>query len=170
MEGFIKCQTISVLNDSRSSHNFMQVDVALALKLTVSLIVPFYVSTGNGEKLICNKVCKDVMIRIQGVDVVMGIFLIKMAGSNMVMGVQALKTFGKVTFDFGNSIMEFCLKGKNISWVGLPWISEDPLTQGQLKYLSASTHEAYFCYTERIEDVEQGSALVSKLKVQSLQL
>lgn len=162
VEGFVKCQAISVLIDSGSSHNFMQVDVAIALKLTVCLIVPFYVSTGSGEKLVCNKVCRDVLIKVQDVEVKMDIFLIKMAGANMVMGVQALKIFGKVTFDFENSIMEFCLKGKKITWVGLPWISEDPLTQGQLKYFTASTHEAYLCYIERVEEAEQRTALAPK--------
>lgn len=113
--GLIKCQFVSVLIDSGSSHNFMQVDVAVALKLTIQMIVPFHVSTGSGEKLISHKMCKDVEIKIQDVTIIMDIFLIHMSGCNMVVGVQALKTFGPVTFDFDKASMEFNLSGKKIT-------------------------------------------------------
>lgn len=83
---FIKCQCISVLVDTGSIHNFMQVEVANALKLIIHVIVPFKVSTGSGEKLTCDRVCKNVEIKIQDITVRMNIFLLPMAGSNMVIG------------------------------------------------------------------------------------
>lgn len=143
LDGYIKFQSVSVLVDTGSTHNFMQVEVAQALKLTIHLIIPFKVSTGSGEKLVCDKVCRNVEIRIQGTAIQMDIFLLPMAGANMVIGIQGLKTLGAVTFDFSSLQMEFWWRSKKVSWQGSPWISEDPLTIGQLKSLQASTQEAY---------------------------
>lgn len=49
--------------------------------MTIQMIVPFHVSTGNGEKLICKKICKEVEVKIQDV---MDIFLIHMEGTNYI--------------------------------------------------------------------------------------
>lgn len=59
LEGFVKCQSINVLIDIGSTHNFIQEDVAFILRLAIHLIQPFQVSTGSGEKLTCDKLCKE---------------------------------------------------------------------------------------------------------------
>lgn len=81
-------QSVSILVDSGSTHNFMQLAVASALKLTIHATRPFKVATDSGKNLTCDKVCKDVEIKIQGVVVMMDVFLIPMAGSNLVIGIQ----------------------------------------------------------------------------------
>lgn len=73
--------------DTRSTHNFMKEEVAKLLKLTIHVILPFKVSTGSGEKLICDKVYKGVEIMVQGTCIKMDIFLLPMAGENMVIGI-----------------------------------------------------------------------------------
>lgn len=44
--------------------------------------------------------------------------------------------------------MKFDWEGKSMIWRGSPWISDDPLTVGQLKCLIASIKEAYLLYLE----------------------
>lgn len=127
--------------------------MARALKLVIHVIIPFKVSTRSGEKLICDKVCKDVEIKVQGTIIKMDIFLLPMAGSNMVIGIQGLKTLGTVTFNFEKLWMKFDKEGSTVMWHGCSWISEDPLTTGQLKCLIASTQEAYICYLEKVTTI-----------------
>lgn len=153
LDEFIKCQCISVLVNTGSTHNFMQVEVANALKLVIHVIEPFIVSTGSGEKHICDRVCKNVEIKIQDTTVKMDIFLLPMVGSNMVIGIQGLKALGPVTFDFVKLWMKFERNKQVIIWHGCPWISEDPLSSAQLNCLIASTQEAYLCYMKKVEDV-----------------
>lgn len=70
----------------------------------------------------------------------------------MVIGIQGLKTLGPVTFDFEKLLMRFEWGGKMITWEGSSWISDDPLTVGQLRCLIASTKEAYLLYLEGGEE------------------
>lgn len=86
----------------------------------------------------------------------MDIFFLPMAGANMVIGIQGLKALGPITFDFGSLLMKFTWEVKSVTWKGSRWISEDPLTAGQLKCLIASTSEVYLCYLEEQDDTEQG--------------
>lgn len=60
LDGYIKCLSVSVLVDTGSTHNFIQKEAAKLLKFTIHVIPPFKVFTGNGEKLIYDKVCKEV--------------------------------------------------------------------------------------------------------------
>lgn len=52
-----------------------------------------------------------------------------------------------------------------MNWKGSPWISDDPLTMGQLKCLIASTKEAYLLYLEdeKKEDEEETLTLQPEL-------
>lgn len=154
LEGFVKCQSISVLVDTGSTHNFLQEEVAATLQLVVHMIHPFQVSTGSGEQLTCSKLCREVEVKIQGTVTKMDLFLLPMTGANMVIGIQGLKLLGPVTFDFSTLSMQFSRNGKTISWVGSSWISDEPLTSGQLKCLVAQSREAYLCYYEKVEDCE----------------
>lgn len=59
--------------------------------------------------------------------------------------------------------MEFYLSGKKVIWKGLSWVSDDPLTVGQLKCLVASTQEAYICHLEKIDNIESPTILENKI-------
>lgn len=74
LKGFIKSQAVSILVDSGSTHNFMQSEVAINFKILILAVSPFNVSTGSGEKLVCDKVCKYVELKIQGERVTMDLF------------------------------------------------------------------------------------------------
>lgn len=41
----------------------------------------------------------------------------------------------------------------------MPWVSEEPMTTGQLKCLIASTKEAYLCYLDRADNCETPAVL-----------
>lgn len=151
LEGFIKSQTISILVDLGSTHNFIQIETAIRLKLVIHAIKPFTVATSGEEKIICDKMCKNVEIKIQGVIVCMDIFLIKMSGSNVVIGIQWLKKVGNILSNYDNMKMSFTWENKEITWKDLEWISNEPLISGELKSLYASTREAYLCYYETVE-------------------
>lgn len=107
LEGFINQQPVSVLVDVDSTHNFMQEEVANALKLTIHAISPFKVLIGSGKKLLCTKDCKVTQIHIQGIMVVMDLFLLPMGGSNIVIGIQWLKKLGYFSLSFEILSMQF---------------------------------------------------------------
>lgn len=85
----------------------MQIEIAEALRLPISPIPEFRVSTGSGDKLICNRVCRNVRFTIQHVDIVVDLFLLSLSGANVILGIQWLKTLGRVVTDYNTLSMEF---------------------------------------------------------------
>lgn len=66
LEGVLKEKPVSILVDSSSSHNFIQIDIAKNVKLEISPIAAFNVVTGSGTKLECNKIYRQAKLRIEG--------------------------------------------------------------------------------------------------------
>lgn len=77
----------------------MQLTIEHSLRMTIHAIKPFKVATGGGEKLIYDKMCKSMEIKIQGVKVRMDIFLIPLSSSNVVTDIQWLKKLGSIVFN-----------------------------------------------------------------------
>lgn len=130
----------------------MQECVVAHLQLPICAIKPFKVSTGSGEKLLCDKVCRNVQIKIQGVVIVIDLFLLPMDGANIVISTQWLKKLGDVVSNYKELYMKFFWKGEQVIWKGISWLDSDPLSAGQLKSLEKSTNEAFLCYLEVINE------------------
>lgn len=105
--GIVNNKSVSILVDSGSTHNFIQIEVAHALKLDISPIKPFNVITASGDKLKCEKVCKKAGLKIDDLKLEVELFLLPFAGSNIVLGVQWMKTVGKILTDYNDLTMEF---------------------------------------------------------------
>ena len=58
--GRIKKQSLIMLIDSRSIHNFMDFIMATRLKCKIDLITGINVTVANGETLKAQKICKSV--------------------------------------------------------------------------------------------------------------
>lgn len=69
---------------------------------------------GGREKLIYDKICKVVEMKIQGVLVSMDLFLIPLLGSNVVIGIQWLEKLGNIISNYKNLTMKFNLEGKEV--------------------------------------------------------
>lgn len=152
---------LSVLIDSGSTHNFVQVAAARRLKWPISPIQQFKVVIGSGDKLCCNKICKNVELVVQGTHISVDLFLLPMDDIDVVLGIQWLKTLGKITTDYSDLSMEFHYKDQQVSWTGEAWIEDSSLSARELKKLSNFQHRAYLCRFQAVceKPIEQNSLM-----------
>lgn len=90
----------------------MQLEVTTTMKLTIHATRPFKVDIGSGENFTCDKVCKEVQTKIQGITMKMDIFLIPMSVSNVVIGIQWLKRLGYILSNYETFTMKFKWEGR----------------------------------------------------------
>ncbi|XP_020532245.1 uncharacterized protein LOC110008557 [Amborella trichopoda] len=75
----------------------------------------FEVVVANGEKLSSFGRCKAVCMMLQGIPLVVDLYLLPLEGCDAVLGVQRLSTLCPITWDFSKLRMEFTLNRKEVS-------------------------------------------------------
>lgn len=130
VHGWIVRQPIQILVDSGSTHNFLNSQVARKAGVTPSEGGCFEVAVANGEKLRSSGRCRGVGMKLQGVPILVDLYLIPLVGCDAVLGAQWLSTLGPIMWDFSKLHMRFNLGGEEVSLQGLS-IAEDQLVGGE---------------------------------------
>lgn len=81
---------VIVLVDSGNTHNFLSQDIAKKLGLLPSKEAHFEVAVANGEKLASSERCKELCMTLQGVPIVIDLYLLPLEGCDAVLGAQWL--------------------------------------------------------------------------------
>ncbi|KAI3756929.1 hypothetical protein L6452_04461 [Arctium lappa] len=110
--GTISSTEVHVLIDNGSTHNFVQPSLIEQLKLPITPTKPFQVSIGSGATLLCDHVCAQVNLTLQGLTINVDLFVLPMQGAEVVLGIQWLQKLGKVTHDYAHQTMEFAVNNK----------------------------------------------------------
>ena len=76
VKGIMGRLVITVLVESGSTHNFLSNDIAKKLGLKSRSEGYFEVANANGEKLISSGRCKEVCMTLQGVPIVVDLYLL----------------------------------------------------------------------------------------------
>ncbi|XP_074351847.1 uncharacterized protein LOC141690994 [Apium graveolens] len=94
--GEINRHKVQVLIDSGSTHNFVKPTVVEKLGLDVHTTSTFRVYIGNGDSLVCQFYCPNVVVLIQGHVFSMDLYVLPIEGPDIVLGIQWLQTLGKL--------------------------------------------------------------------------
>ncbi|KAK8918580.1 hypothetical protein KSP39_PZI021790 [Platanthera zijinensis] len=109
---------ISILIDSGSTHNFIDVNAASRLQCKLTPIPMFNVAIANGRTIASAHKVEEFQWRMQGVCFASEMLVLPLGGCEVVLGVQWLITLGVVHWDFKNLQMEFISQGRKISLRG----------------------------------------------------
>ncbi|GJW72186.1 ty3-gypsy retrotransposon protein [Tanacetum coccineum] len=110
--GTIGAGKVHILIDNGSTHNFVQPGVVERMQLPISGTKPFKVYIGSGETLLCENMCTQVAIDIQGLRMEVDLYVLPMKGPDLVLGIQWLQKLGKVTHDYSKQTIEFTWSDK----------------------------------------------------------
>ncbi|RWW11691.1 hypothetical protein GW17_00024680 [Ensete ventricosum] len=114
IEGFLEQQSIIILIDTRSTHNFMSSKVTAHLMLQKEDYNGFEVKVGNSQILKCNQKCPRVKLILQEQVVVANFFLLPLDGFDIVLSIDWLSTIGDIFWNFSKLTMKFFRKGKQV--------------------------------------------------------
>ena len=102
-----------------SSHNnFIQEGLVDKLGLLSDPAPKFHVYMGNGQFLLCDRMCMNLSLVIQGHKFMVHLHVLPMCGLDTVLGMQWLRTLGPCIHDHEALTMEFTWKNKQVYLLG----------------------------------------------------
>lgn len=116
--GIVKGYEVTILIDSRSTHNFINPKVA---KISGQLVEPtpeLTVAVADGTRLCSKGLCRGFVWEMQGKSFTADARVLTIGGCDMVLGVQWLSTLGPILWDFKNLKMQFNHQDKPFTLVG----------------------------------------------------
>jgi hypothetical protein len=98
------------LMDLRSSHNFLNLQIAYQLGLKPTHAGMMQVRVANGEKINCKGLCAGLLLWLQGEPFLVDFFILPMDVCKVVIGTQWLRMLGLIWWDFARLLMRFWWK------------------------------------------------------------
>ncbi|KAH6766795.1 hypothetical protein C2S52_017778 [Perilla frutescens var. hirtella] len=162
---------ITVLIDTRSTHNFLDQMTSRRLDCNLECTNPLKVTVTNGEKLECNSRCPKLDWKMGKCRFCTPMRIIQLGGCDMVIRVDLLRQLGPVTFNFAEQNIKFNSEGSEIVLQGIKdEMSLKMISRKQFKRTLRKGNETFFgclCMlsTDKVKDNESCLSLISAEKV-----
>ncbi|XP_057451806.1 uncharacterized protein LOC130743580 [Lotus japonicus] len=165
--GTLRGQSVVVLIDCGASHNFIAEETLFQLQIPVLATPKYVVEVGDGHKVKCQGKCQQLMLDVQGVEILQDFYLFGLQGVDLVLGLDWLASLGKVKADFGK--LELSLKQGN-KWMkisGDPSLAKTQLSLGSLMQVLKTEEEGLLlhCTGEVSENTKETTVPKELLKV-----
>ena len=112
LKGHIKNENVTVLVDTGSTHNFLDIRVARKLKLFVHPVPDMRVMVADGKKIKKVEKCHKVKLQIQDFNLESELYTLPLGGVDIVLGVQWLQTLGTYSANHQKHFIKFKWQGK----------------------------------------------------------
>ncbi|KAL5844111.1 hypothetical protein ACOSQ4_010069 [Xanthoceras sorbifolium] len=145
LHGQISGLRVQTLVDGGSTHNFIQERVAKFLKLPISASPHFNVLIGNGQSMVCDGYCPQVLITLGDESFHIDFYVLQLQGADVVLGVQWLELLGRITLDYKKLYMEFQWDGRMVRLQGEPLMQIEQVQFNQLRRMS-KTEGISYCF------------------------
>ncbi|KAG8378561.1 hypothetical protein BUALT_Bualt08G0149700 [Buddleja alternifolia] len=116
--GHVGGQTVHILIDTGSTHNFLDVNAAKRIECKVVETDLFPVSVADGYKIYSSSMCKNFSWKMQEVLFMTDLMLLPLGGCDMVLGIQWLIQLGDIKWNFDKLAMEFMTHGQKVTLRG----------------------------------------------------
>ena len=111
-KGHIKNNNITVVIDSGSTHNFVNVNLAKVFNLFIRLVPNMKVMVADGKKIDNVGKCHKVKLQMQEYNLESNFFAVPIGGVDVVLGIQWLQTLGTYSANHQEHFIEFHVFGK----------------------------------------------------------
>ncbi|XP_041999909.1 uncharacterized protein LOC121749403 [Salvia splendens] len=117
--GQIQDREVCILVDTGSDRDFLHLEIAESLHLSLSPIRPFRVFIGNGVALLCTHMSRQTKLEVQGSVFVVDLHILPIHGTDVILGMDWLESLGKISADFAGKTLEFIHKGQPFTLNGI---------------------------------------------------
>ena len=107
MKEVVRKKILCVLVDTGSTHNFINVGVAIKLGYVCEKVPELKVLADNEEKLRCNEICKGFRWSMQGHSFVADVLSLPLGNYDLVLGIQWLVKLKDIWWNFKKLQMRF---------------------------------------------------------------
>ena len=109
-----KEHSLEVLIDTCSHNNFIQEGLVEKLVLFSVLAPKFRVYMGSGQFLLCDSICMNIPLLLQGHEFIVDLYVLPICGLDIMLGMQWLRALGPCLHDHEALTMEFNWKGRRV--------------------------------------------------------
>ena len=96
VKGSVGSQTVHILIDTGSTHNFLDAAIAKRLRCELLRIPPLVVAVADGARLQCQVICKGLELRVGDLEYVTDPYVVPLGSWDMILRVQWLATLGSI--------------------------------------------------------------------------
>ncbi|GJT89995.1 reverse transcriptase [Tanacetum coccineum] len=114
VKGCLGKNGVHVLIDLRSTHNFLDLQIAKKLGCRLRKICPLDVYVANGNVMTSLYECKGFTWGLQGVTYTADVMIFPLGGCDMVLRIQWLATLGSIQWNSKTLVMEFTYQNKKV--------------------------------------------------------
>ena len=104
VRGTLLSREVTILIDSRASHNFIAESLISDLQIRCTPTQEFDVQMGNSDEIKGSGVCRGLRLQLAKLTVVSDLFPLKLVVSDVVLGFQWLATLGDLVIELGESL------------------------------------------------------------------
>lgn len=101
-----------LIDGSRSTHNFLDLDLAKKLGCELESITPMTVTAGGGTRLEASYICKGFTSQLQQTEFTADVIVLPLVFCDLTLGIQWLTSLGPVLWDFRKLQMDFSIDVK----------------------------------------------------------
>ncbi|KAH9679855.1 hypothetical protein KPL71_026304 [Citrus sinensis] len=118
LKGTLKKHGVTILIDSGSTHNFLNLSLAKQCGCPVTTTTQFQVTVADGGVISSSGKCSHVPVNIQGFQFHLDFFLLPVSGCDIMLGAEWLRSLGAILWDFSKLTMQFTWKGQTVQLTG----------------------------------------------------
>jgi hypothetical protein len=119
LKGVIKDRNLTILVDSGSTHNCIDIDVAKKLNLFIYPTKDLTVKVANGQRVKEVGKCHKISVQIQELELQTGFYALPLEGMDMVLGAEWLIQLGSYATNLEEQFMEFNWQGQHYKLYGV---------------------------------------------------
>ncbi|XP_073035559.1 uncharacterized protein [Primulina eburnea] len=123
MRARVAGREVVAMVDSGASHNFVSNELINQLGLVVDKNVFFGVCLGDGCRVSCQGVCRDLVADMGQCQIQIDGYLFELGGIDMILGVDWLRTLGDVLLNWAKMEMRFSWRDQTVTLKGDPSLS-----------------------------------------------
>ncbi|KAF7823703.1 Retrotransposable element Tf2 [Senna tora] len=161
-------QSVQILIDNGSTHNFVKSSIAEKLKLPLEEIKPFRVQMGSGVYLECQYRCAGMEIIIQNHVFMVDLFVLDLKGSDVVLGVQWLAGLGDIVINHKELRMSFQWGEETVKIQGESLLIPEPINGKGIKRMAMENTLTCLFSLQQVVETEKSTNAVLPGKISQL--
>ena len=136
---------VTVLIDSRASHNFIIENLISDLQIQCTPTQEFDVQMGNDDEIKGLGVCQGLRLQLAELIIIADFFPLKLGVSDVVLGFQWLATLGDSVMNWGNPCLQVEMEGRKVAIQGDPTLSRAQVSlHNMARIIKKEVKELYY--------------------------
>jgi hypothetical protein len=142
LKGVIKDRNITILVDSGSTHNCIDIDVAKKLNYFIYPTRDLTIKVANGQRVKEVGKCHKISVQIQELELQTGFYALPLEGMDMVLGAEWLIQLGSYATNLEEQFMEFNWQGQHYKLYGVKGstLKKNQLPPTEKNFISLQKH------------------------------